>query len=138
VTAFTEPEVEDAFAAFPDEHRELLFTLRAMIFDVARETPEAGALRETLKWGQPSYLTTPRTGTTLRLGVRGMDAAIFVHCQTTLVESFRALHGDALRYEGNRAVLLDPRQPLPATILRRCIRAALTYHRRPRSQRVQK
>jgi hypothetical protein len=35
-----------------------------------RATPGVGALHETLKWGQPAYLTPEtRSGTTLRLGV---------------------------------------------------------------------
>ena len=67
---FQEPQVQAAFEAFPDAARETLLALRALIFDTAASMPEAGRLQETLKWGQPSYLTPQtRAGSTLRLGV---------------------------------------------------------------------
>lgn len=66
---FDEPNVERAFSAFPDEVKTGLLLLRALIFDVAARTEGVGRLEETLKWGQPAYLT-PETkpGTTIRLG----------------------------------------------------------------------
>lgn len=55
---------------------------------------------------------------------------MYVHCQTNLVEQYRLRHGDALEFEGDRAVLFAVDQPLPERALRDCIELALTYHTR--------
>ena len=105
--------------------------LRILILDQAKEIPEAGGIEETLKWGQPSYLPRrPRVGTTIRLGPapgEAKKAALFVHCQTGLVEAYRHLFPE-LTYAGNRAIIIDPIMPLDEDTLGHCIRMALTYH----------
>jgi hypothetical protein len=62
---------------------------------VAPATEGVGALEETLKWGQPAYLTrASRSGSTIRIGCRRADPhtyAMYFHCQTDLVHRFRAL-----------------------------------------------
>ena len=55
--------------------------------------------------------------------------ALYVHCQTTLVSTFRELYRDALTFGGNRSILMDADAPLPKEPLRHCIALALTYHR---------
>ena len=73
-------------------------------------TEGVGALEETLKWGQPSYLTTEsKSGSTVRIDQVKAEAgryAVYFHCQTDLVETFRELYPD-LRYGGNRSIILD-------------------------------
>ena len=92
-----------------------------------------GAVRETSKWGQPSYLPVkPRVGSTLRLGQVGEDVAMFFHCQTTLVEEFRVTWGDRLRYQGRRALLWRVDEAIPADVVKACATAALRYHVRRR------
>ena len=59
--------------------------------------------------------------------------AIYFHCQTDLVETFRELYPE-LRYGGNRAILLDAGDKVPEKALRHCIALALTYHVRKRKQ----
>ncbi len=124
------PAVEAAYARFPAEARATLLGLRDLIFEVANETDGVGRLTETLKWGEPSYLTEEsKSGTTIRLGCTRQGAcALYVHCQTTLVSQFREWFGDALEFEGNRAVLVPTGEPLLRDVLRQCIAAALTYH----------
>lgn len=56
--------------------------------------------------------------------------ALYFHCKTRLVETFRELYGDTLRFEGNRAIVFNMQDPLPLEILKHCILLALTYHRR--------
>jgi hypothetical protein len=58
--------------------------------------------------------------------------AIYFHCQTDLVETFRELYPCELRYGGNRSILLDARYELPEPALRHCVALALTYHLRKR------
>lgn len=39
------------------------------------------------------------------------------------------MYGSELRFEGNRAIVLNAGDALPANTLRNCIALALTYHR---------
>ena len=130
------PNVAAAFDAIAPAMRERLGSVRALIFETAAATPGVGALTETLKWGEPAYLTeASRSGSTIRLGVaKGEPArcAIYLNCKTTLVEQSRATLGDVLGYEGNRAVLFEATGPLPTTALSQVIAMALTYHLRRR------
>jgi len=114
-----------------------LTQLRDMVRDVADGLPEIGELVETLKWGQPSFLPKrARVGTTIRMDAISDDPpriALYVHCQTSLVETFRELYPDVLTFEGNRAVVLDASSPLPEKELRHCIEMALIYHKAKRA-----
>ena len=61
-------EVAAVFDAYPGEIKPKLMFLRQLIFDVASRTNGVGELEETLKWGQPSYLTTQtRSGSLVRI-----------------------------------------------------------------------
>src|SRR5688572_2535928 len=63
------PDVQTAFQAFPPEVRHRLAEVRAMILDVAVDDPRIGTVTETLKWGEPAYLTKATgSGSTIRLG----------------------------------------------------------------------
>ncbi|MEO1087578.1 MAG: DUF1801 domain-containing protein [Acidobacteriota bacterium] len=117
--------------------RSRLLDLRALIFDVAAKTEGVGSLQETLKWGQPSYLT-PKTksGSTIRIdAVRDPpdQYALYFICHTNLVETFRELYPTELTYDGNRSVLLNVANPVPEEPLRHCIALALTYHSRKKA-----
>ena len=132
---FEDPAVEAAFAAFPAPARRGLLTLRRLIFETAAETPGVGALEETLKWGQPAYLT-PETGSgsTIRLGrPKQGGLALYTHCQSRLLPDFRDLFPEDFVYEGNRAVLFEEGAALPLDKLRLLIRSALTYRLKRRS-----
>ena len=108
-----------------------LQALRKLILDTARTTDGVGALEETLKWGQVSYLTSETgAGSTIRIDQVKSEAnqvAVYFHCQTNLVETFRELYPE-LSYSGNRAILLDAGAPLPKAELGHCLPLALTYH----------
>jgi hypothetical protein len=130
------PKVATAFDALPPTARERLAQLRSLIFETAATTPGVGQLTETLKWGEPAYLTeATKSGSTIRLGVTRSDparCAVYFNCKTTLVEEYRAAFSDVFAFEGNRAVLLDPASPLPRQALAQAIAMALTYRRRKR------
>jgi hypothetical protein len=126
------PAVAERYAAYPATTRLRLLALRALVFETAAATPGVGRIEETLKWGQPSYLT-PETGsgTTVRIDAYpGGGVAMFVHCQTDLVETFRR-HYPGLDYEGARAIVMRD-GPMEEAALRHCIGLALTYHARKR------
>ncbi|PID35500.1 MAG: hypothetical protein CR993_09735 [Rhodobacterales bacterium] len=127
---FATPDVERAFAAFAPDLRDGLLTLRSLIFDVARRTEGVGPLQETLKWGQPAYLTpATKSGSTLRLGAPKQGGfALYTHCQTTLLSDFQTVFPDDFTYEGNRAIQFNPGDALPLDKLELLIKSALTYH----------
>lgn len=128
---FQSDAVERTFAAFPSSVCPGLLEIRQLIFEVA-ESEDVGPIEETLKWGQPAYLTSEsKSGTPLRLGPsKAGGYALFVHCQTTLISDARAVFADAFTYEGNRAVLFDAQTQIAKTPLQILIAQALTYHRR--------
>jgi hypothetical protein len=127
--------VDAVFAGYPRPIKAKLLALRRLIFDTAKATKGVGALEETLKWGQPSYLTPEsKSGSTIRIDRVKAEAgryAVYFHCQTDLVQTFRELY-PKLRYERNRAILLDAGEKLPEAELRHCVGLALTYHLRKR------
>ena len=127
-------DVARAFDAFPAGVRQRLLQVRGLIFETAARTEGAGSLTETLKWGEPAYLTEATgSGTTIRLGKRRSSddtCAILFNCRTTLVETFRAQFSGVFAYEKNRAILVRTSGALPKAPLAICLAMALTYHRR--------
>jgi len=129
-------EVASAISAFPKQAQVKLLQLRKLIYNTAAGNSSIGPLVETLKWGQPAYLPKkPRVGTTVRLGFSDKTPdkiQMFVHCQTTLVDTYRTLLGsepdELLSFEGNRAIVIAMKPALPKAPLALCIEAALTYH----------
>jgi hypothetical protein len=127
-------DVDSAFAAFPARVRARLLEIRSLIFETAARIEDVGPLTETLKWGEPAYLTEATgSGSTVRLGwfrSPERNCAVLFNCRTTLIDDFRNQFPDVFTYEKNRAILIDAREPLPETPLSTCLVMALTYHRR--------
>ena len=132
---FSDPAVAAVFDTYPGPLQTKLLALRRLILDTAKAAKGVGPLEETLKWGQPSYLTTAtKSGSTVRIDrVKAApdQVAIYFHCQTDLVATFRELYPE-LRYGGNRSILLGADDKLPEAALRHCVALALTYHLRKR------
>jgi len=126
------PEVSKVFETYPRELKAKLLFLRQLIFDVASETKGVGELEETLKWGQPSYLTAQsKSGSLVRIDqIKSQPGryAMYFHCQTTLVDSFKEMFRDDFKFEGNRAIVFERTDRIPLKQLRQCISLALTYH----------
>src|ERR1700739_1127113 len=121
---FSDPAVAAVFDAYPKPLKAKLLTLRHLIFDTAKTTKGVGALQETLKWGQPSYLTPEtKSGSTIRIDQVKSAAnqyAVYFHCQTDLVETFRELYPSELSYGGNRSILLNAQDEISQTVVRTC------------------
>lgn len=137
--AYGDPNVAAIFAAYPSAIRARLRFLRGLIFDVADRTQGVGAIEETMRWGQPSYLTTQsKSGSLIRIdrvAERDGTYAMYFHCQTTLVDTFRERFPDRFEYGGNRRILFRVNQPVPIEALRECIALALTYRRDKQKRR---
>jgi hypothetical protein len=124
-------DVAEVFRKYPPSMRKKLMDLRNLVYEAASETDGIGEVEETLKWGEPSYLV--RGGSTIRIDwkERSPDQyAMYFHCQTKLVDTFRELYGDRLKFEGNRAIVFRKDDPVPQEILKHCIALSLTYHSR--------
>jgi hypothetical protein len=134
MTDFQSEAVAEVFSLYPKRVKQKLLSVREMIFEVAMETQGVGKLQETLKWGEPAYVTAESgSGSTIRINQRrGSEGqyAIYFHCQTTLIDTFRTLFPDVFTFEGNRAIVFRQEQVVPKEELRRCIHMALTYHQR--------
>jgi hypothetical protein len=129
---FSDPAVEATFEAYPKALKAKLLALRQLIFDTADTVEGVGPLEESLKWGQPSYLTSAtKSGSTVRIDrikSAASQYAVYFHCQTNLVETFRELYPTELSYSGNRAIILNADDAVPEPALRHCVALALTYH----------
>jgi hypothetical protein len=134
VPAIQGTQVSRVFEACPMPMRATLLSLRGLIFEVAAGHPSVGALEETLKWGEPAYLTSAtRSGSTIRLAWKAKQpdrVSMFFNCQTNLIETFRTLFPSGLQFVGNREIYFTEGQELPRAELALCIEAALTYHLR--------
>jgi len=104
--------------------------LRALIFETARETEGVGALAESLKWGEPSFVPArPRIGSSVRLAIRDKNtvAMLFI-CHTHLVDRFREIYPGTFAFEGNRALVFRADETLPVDETKHCVAMALTWH----------
>lgn len=126
----TNPEVELVFTNYPDLVRNKMFALRELVIETAREIEAVTKLEETLKWGEPSYLT--KYGSTLRIDWKSKKPdqyAMYFKCTSRLVETFKLILKDKFTYEGNRAIVFRIEDKIPKDDLKHCIKAALTYHK---------
>ncbi len=130
---FENPQVAAVFENYPKEVKNKLLSLRQLILDVAAETEGIGVVEETLKWGQPAYLTTEsKSGSLVRIDqIKSATGkyALYFHCQTTLVDTFKEMFKNDFKFEKNRAIVFDQTDKIPETKLRYCVSLALTYHR---------
>jgi hypothetical protein len=130
---FENAAVAQAFDAYPPKMRRKLLVLRQLIFDTAAITDGVGEIEETLKWGEPAYLTSQsKSGSTIRIAWKESHPtqySMFFHCQTNLVETFRTVFSGDFKFEGNRRLFFEENDAVPQDALAFCIAAALTYHR---------
>lgn len=128
-----DPAVAKVFASYPPSIRAKMIALRRLILETAAATDGVGPIVETLKWGEPAYLTAAsKSGSTIRLGWKRSAPrryAVHFHCRTNLVDGFRAQFPDVFNFEGNRAIVFEQSDTQPTDALAICIAAALTYHR---------
>jgi len=139
LNSFNNEAVLQKFLSYPEAFRSKLLFLRELILKVATNTPGVGAIEETLKWGEPSYLTsTTKSGSTIRLDWKKSypdQYCLYFHCKTTLVESFKEIYGDLFQYGGNRSLIFYAKDKIPVKALSHCLEIALTYNIKKTSKR---
>lgn len=132
--------IKEVFDAYPVVIKGRLQEVRELIFEVAAQTDQVGQVEETLKWGEPSYLTSESgSGTTIRISsVKNQPDkfGIYFNCQTTLLDDFRQQYPDEFEFNGKRALFFKVDQPLPLEPLKHCIAQALTYHLRKKRSKI--
>ena len=125
----TDPRVNEVFANYPDFVRDKMQFLRELVIETAEETEGVTKLEETLKWGEPSFVT--KNGSTLRMDWKEKSPdqyAMNFQCTSRLVNTFRLVFNHKFQYEGKRAIVFKLNQKVPEMELKSCIKASLTYH----------
>ncbi len=125
----TDPKVNDKFNNYPELIREKMQFLRELVIETAGETHGVDVLEETLKWGEPSFIT--KNGSTLRMDWKEKSPkqyAMYFQCSSRLVDTFRMVFGNQFRYEGKRAIIFQLNEKIPVNELKECIKATLLYH----------
>ena len=126
----TDPRVDEVFANYPDLVRDKMQFLRELVIETAQEIEGVDILEETLKWGEPSYLT--KNGSTLRIDWKKKTPdqyAMYFKCTSRLVDTFRLVFDQTFKFEGKRAIIFQLNQKIPELELKKCIKACLTYHK---------
>jgi hypothetical protein len=136
--SFSDARVAAKFDSYPPNIRRKLLDLRELVFHIAAATEGVGEIEESLKWGEPAYITKNKSGSTVRMDWKKNDPnhyAMYFHCQTNLVETFRTIFPNDFKFEGNRALVFSIDDEVPQDSLAICIAASLTYHIKKRSAR---
>ena len=126
----TDPRIEDVFANYPDFVQDKMYALRELVIETAKELPEITMIEETLKWGEPSFLT--KSGSTLRMDWKKKTPnqyQMYFKCTSRLVETFKVVFGDLFEYEKSRAIIFQLDQDIPKEALKQCIKATLLYYK---------
>lgn len=126
----TDPEFKNKLTNYPDAVRDHLLFLRNLVIETAQEQEEITELEETLKWGEPSFVT--KGGSTLRMDWKDKSPdqyQMYFKCTSRLVETFKVVFGDLFEYQKNRAIVFQLDQAIPTEELKKCIKATLLYHK---------
>ncbi|MDN4502943.1 DUF1801 domain-containing protein [Alteromonadaceae bacterium BrNp21-10] len=114
---------------YPQNAQALLLKIRSVIYQLA-DKQQLGEVTEQLKWGELSY--SVKSGSPIRMDWKPQSpeqVAIYVHCGTSLVETYKELYPNELQYAGKRAIILTLNESVPWPIVEHCLTMALQYHR---------
>lgn len=126
----TNPNTTEVFENYPDSVRSQMEQLRELVLEAASEVDGLENLEETLKWGEPSYLT--KHGSTVRMDWKEKKPdqyAMYFKCTSKLVPTFKKLYQDTFTFEGDRAIIFELDDEIPEKELKHCIKLALNYHK---------
>lgn len=130
LTLKTDPQVETIIANYPEFVRDKMQYLRTLVRETAEEIEGLSVLEETLKWGEPSFVT--KHGSTLRMDWKAKSPeqyAFYFQCTSRLVDTFRLVFDHQFQYEGKRAIVFQINEKIPEMELKACIKATLNYHK---------
>lgn len=123
-------KVDNIFNSYPKTVKKQMLFLRELVFKSASKIEDLSKLEETLKWGEPSYVT--KHGSTLRMDWKSKNPnqyAIYFQCTSSLVSTFKIIYKSTFKFEGNRAIVFNLNEKIPVKELQHCIILTLTYHK---------
>jgi len=121
--------VTETIKQYPEDVQIKLEFLRNLILEEASAIDSINKIEETLKWGEPSFVT--KQGSTIRIDWKEKfpsQYAMYFNCKTKLLDTFKERYGNVLKFEGNRAIIFNMDDSVPVEELRQCIALSLTYH----------
>lgn len=130
ITVNSTHSVKALIDSYPEKAGQRLRELRELVLEAAAQSEWVNELEETLKWGEPSYLS--KYGSTVRMDWKPKkpdEFAIYFKCTSKLVPTFRELFPNHFRFEGNRAIVFGIEEEIPRSELKQCIKVALDYHK---------
>jgi len=127
------PAVEAVLDPYPEIVKSKLLFLRQLILETAASIEGIGEIEETLKWGEPSYLTPKsKSGSTIRIAWKKSQKdqySIYFKCTANLVPAFKNKFPHKFNFGGNMSIDFKLVEKVPIAELKKCIAIALTYHR---------
>jgi len=123
-----EKEIDLVVQNYPQQAQDKFHLIRQLMLDTAKQA-DLGAVEESIKWGEPSFVT--RHGSPVRIAWKERSPeqiSLFFICTTRLVDTFRELYDDTLVLHENRAIHLQLNDPLPESELGHCLQIAFNYH----------
>ncbi|MCF6318138.1 MAG: DUF1801 domain-containing protein [Proteobacteria bacterium] len=117
--------------SYPNNAKEKLLFLRSLIIETATDLKGIEKIEETIKWGEPSYIT--KNGSTIRIDWKAKTPnqySMFFNCKTKLVDTFKELYNDILTFKGNREITFEMEENIAVEELKHCVEIALTYKSR--------
>ena len=126
----TSPDFEAKLSNYPVNIQGDLKAMRNLVLETAREIPVIDHIEETLKWGEPSFIT--KHGSTLRMDWKEKTPdqyQMYFKCTIKLVETFKQVFGNQFEYQTTRAIVFQLDQEVPTRELKKCIKATLMYHK---------
>ncbi|MDX2413985.1 MAG: DUF1801 domain-containing protein [Bacteroidales bacterium] len=125
----SDPGVRLVFNSYPKSVKHQVIYLRTLVIKVASEVKGLEKLEETLKWGEPSYLT--KNGSTLRIAWKDKSPeqfGIYFKYTSSLVPTFKSIYNDIFEFEETRAIVFKINDTIPEVELQHCI--AMAFDRR--------
>lgn len=126
----TDKKVDTIFNNYPNFVKDKMLFLRNLVLETAKETEEIHQIEETLKWGEPSFIT--KQGSTLRMDWKPKlpnQYAMYFSCSSRLIDTFKMVFPNTFHYEGKRAIVFQLDEEIAIEELKQCIQAALMYHK---------
>ncbi|MDP7320553.1 MAG: hypothetical protein QF441_08090 [Bacteriovoracaceae bacterium] len=123
-------DVEKRFNGYPNHVRPQMLELRNLILEIAINDNEIDFKEESLKWGEPSFVTNS-SGSTLRIDWKKKHddkISLYVNCNTKLISIFKELYPDDFEYVGNRELQIPLNGKYSKIKLSKCIEMVLKYN----------
>jgi hypothetical protein len=123
-------ELKAKYNSYPTSIKKEILELRELIFEVIEKDDEIDFYEETLKWGEPSFLTKS-SGSTLRIDWKTKNPdciSLFVNCRTKIISIFKELYPNDFQYIGNREIRLSLNDTYSKNKLKKCIEVVLKYN----------